>query len=65
MRIRGVKPADQPVRIQIFDENKEKIQAEILRTERVDGEQMYEEMKHEDKTGFCRDPTNLTERLST
>lgn len=65
MRIRGWAVADQPVRIQIFDENKEKIQAEILRTERVDVEQMYEEMKHEDKTGFLQRSPILPERLST
>lgn len=63
LRIRGWAVADQPVRIQIFDENKEKIQAEILRTERVDVEQMYEEMKHEDKTGFFAEITNLTGKV--
>ena len=53
----------EPVRIQIFDENKEKIQAEILRTERVDVEQLYEEMEqmeNKDKSGFFVELTNLT-----
>ena len=35
LRVRGWAVAAEPVRIQIFDENKEKIQAEVLRTERV------------------------------
>ena len=54
--------AAEPVRIQIFDENKEKIQAEILRTERVDVEQLYEEMEQmeiKDKSGFFVELTNL------
>ena len=38
LRVRGWAVAAEPVRIQIFDENKEKIQAEVLRTERVDVE---------------------------
>lgn len=63
LRIRGWAVADQQVRIQIFNENKEKIQAEILRTERVDVEQMYEEMDHEDKTGFFAELTNLTGKV--
>ena len=33
------------------------------RTERVDVEQMYEEMKHEDKTGFFAEITNLTGKV--
>ena len=41
LRIRGWAVAASPVRIQIFDENKQKISAEILRTERVDVEQLY------------------------
>ena len=47
-------------KIQIFDENKEKISAEILRTERVDVEQLYEETEIHDKTGFFVELTNLT-----
>ena len=46
----------------IFDENKEKIQAEVLRTERVDVEQLYEEMEqmeNKDKSGFFVELTNL------
>ena len=62
LRIRGWAVAAEPVRIQIFDENKEKIQAEILRTERVDVEQLYEEMEQmemKDKSGFFVELTNL------
>lgn len=63
LRIRGWAVADQPVQIQIFDENKQKLNAEILRTERVDVEQLYEEMDHQDKTGFFVELTNLTGKL--
>ena len=59
LRIRGWAVAKEPVRIQIFDENKNKIQAEILRTERVDVEQLYEEMDNKDKSGFFVELTNL------
>ena len=55
--------ADVPVRIQIFDEKKQKVQAEILRTERVDVEQLYEETEIRDKTGFFAELTNLTGKL--
>lgn len=63
LRVRGWAVADEPVKIQIFDENKNKVSAEILRTERVDVEQLYEEMEHEDKTGFFVELTNLTGKL--
>lgn len=63
LRIRGWAVANEPVQIQIFDENKQKLHAEILRTQRVDVEQMYEEMDHEDKTGFFAELTNLTGKL--
>ena len=63
LRIRGWVVADSPVRIQIFDENKQKLSAEILRTERVDVEQLYEEMDIQDKTGFFVELTNLTGKL--
>lgn len=56
LRVRGWAVAAEPVRIQIFDENKEKIQAEVLRTERVDVEQLYEEMEqmeNKDKSCLC------------
>ena len=62
LRVRGWAVAAEPVRIQIFDENKEKIQAEVLRTERVDVEQLYEEMEqmeNKDKSGFFVELTNL------
>lgn len=52
LRIRGWAVADEPVKIQIFDENKQKLNVEILRTERVDVEQLYEEMDSKDKSGF-------------
>ena len=60
LRVRGWAVASEPVKIQIFDENKEKISAEILRTERVDVEQLYEETEIHDKTGFFVELTNLT-----
>lgn len=63
LRIRGWAVAGSPVRIQIFDENKQKVSAEILRTERVDVEQLYEEMDFQDKTGFFVELTNLTGKL--
>ena len=63
MRVRGWAIADEPVKIQIFDENKNKLPAEILRTRAVDVEQLYEEMDHEDKTGFFVELTNLTGKL--
>ena len=63
VRIRGWVAADVPVRIQIFDENKQKVQAEILRTERVDVEQLYEETEIRDKTGFFVELTNITGKL--
>ena len=40
LRIRGWAVADEPVKIHIFDENKQKLNGEILRTERVDVEQL-------------------------
>ena len=39
---------------------KRRFQAEILRTERVDVEQLYEETEIHDKTGFFVELTNLT-----
>ena len=63
LRIRGWAVADEPVKIQIFDENKQKLNAEILRTQRVDVEQLYEEMDSEDKSGFFVELTNLTGKL--
>lgn len=63
LRIRGWAVADEPVKIQIFDENKQKLNVEILRTQRVDVEQLYEEMDSEDKSGFFVELTNLTGKL--
>ena len=62
-QIRGWAVADEPVKIQIFDENKQKLNVEILRTQRVDVEQLYEEMDSEDKSGFFVELTNLTGKL--
>lgn len=63
VRIRGWAAADEPVRIRIYDENKQQIQAEILRTERVDVEQLYEEMKEPDKNGFFVELTQTGGKL--
>ena len=63
LRVRGWAIADEPVKIQIFDENKNKVSAEILRTSGWMAEQLYEEMDHEDKTGFFVELTNLTGKL--
>ncbi len=66
LRIRGWAIAAEPVKIQIFDEDKKKIQAEILRTERVDVEQLYEEYEEmgiHDKTGFFAELTNLKGKI--
>lgn len=63
LRIRGWAVADEPVHIRIYDENKQQIQAEILRTERVDVEQLYEEMRNPDKNGFFIELTQLTGKL--
>ncbi len=66
LRIRGWAIAAEPVKIQIFDEDKKKIQAEILRTERVDVEQLYEEYEEmgiHDKTGFFAELTDLKGKI--
>ena len=66
LRIRGWAIAAEPVKIQFFDEDKKKIQAEILRTERVDVEQLYEEYEEmgiHDKTGFFAELTNLKGKI--
>ena len=66
LRIRGWAIAAEPVKIQVFDEEKKKIQAEILRTERVDVEQLYEEYEEmgiHDKTGFFAELTNLKGKI--
>lgn len=63
LRVRGWAVAQEPVRIQIFDEDKKRIQAEILRTERVDVEQLYEEMDNKDKSGFFFELTNLKGKI--
>ena len=66
LRIRGWAIAAEPVKIQVFDEDKKKIQAEILRTERVDVEQLYEEYEEmgiHDKTGFFAELTNLKGKI--
>ena len=66
LRIRGWAIAAEPVKIQVFDEDKKKIPAEILRTERVDVEQLYEEYEEmglHDKTGFFAELTNLKGKI--
>ena len=66
LRIRGWAIAAEPVKIQVFDEDKKKIQAEILRTERVDVEQLYEEYEEmgiHDKTGFFAELTDLKGKI--
>ena len=66
LRIRGWAIAAEPVKIQVFDEDKKKIRAEILRTERVDVEQLYEEYEEmgiHDKTGFFAELTNLKGKI--
>lgn len=65
LRIRGWAVADEPVKIQIFDENKQKLNVEILRTQRVDVEQLYEEMDSEDKSGFLWSLQTLPESFCT
>ena len=66
LRIRGWAIAAEPVKIQVFDQDKKKIQAEILRTELVDVEQLYEEYEEmgiHDKTGFFAELTNLKGKI--
>lgn len=52
VRLRGWAIAKSPVTIRIYDENKEQLAADIQRTDRVDVDQLYDEIKHPEKTGF-------------
>lgn len=54
VRLRGWAIAAKPVAIRIFDENKQPVSADIQRTDRVDVNQLYEELEHPDKTGFLQ-----------
>lgn len=46
--------------IRIFDENKKPLAAEIQRTDRVDVDQLYEELENPEKTGFFTEVTNVS-----
>ncbi|MDO5134833.1 MAG: glycosyltransferase family 2 protein [Eubacteriales bacterium] len=63
VRLRGWAVGDGPVKIRIFDENKKPVEAEILRTARVDVEQLYEEMEEPDKTGFFVELTQVSGKV--
>lgn len=52
LKIRGWAIAGEPVRIKLFDEKKEPLQPEIMRTDRVDVKQIFGGMEHKDKSGF-------------
>ena len=52
VRLRGWVIDSKPVAIQIFDENKKPLDADIQRTDRVDVNQLYEELENPEKTGF-------------
>ena len=60
VRLRGWAIAAKPVAIRIFDENKQPVSADIQRTDRVDVNQLYEELEHPDKTGFFTEVTNVS-----
>ena len=59
VRLRGWAIASSPVAIQIFDENKKPLAADIQRTDRVDVNQLYEELQNPEKTGFFTEVTNV------
>ena len=59
VRLRGWAIASRPVAIQIFDENKKPLAADIQRTDRVDVNQLYEELQNPEKTGFFTEVTNV------
>ena len=59
VRLRGWVIDSKPVAIQIFDENKKSLDAEIQRTDRVDVNQLYEELENPEKTGFFTEVTNV------
>ena len=59
VRLRGWVIDSKPVAIQIFDENKKILDADIQRTDRVDVNQLYEELENPEKTGFFTEVTNV------
>lgn len=46
--------------IRIYDENKEQLAADIQRTDRVDVDQLYDEIEHPEKTGFFTEVTGVS-----
>lgn len=52
VRLRGWTVGSHHVLIRLYDENRQRIAADIQRTERVDVEQLYEELKAPQKCGF-------------
>ncbi len=60
VRLRGWAIARNPVEIRIFDENKKPVPADIQRTDRVDVDQLYEELENPEKTGFFTEVTNVS-----
>ena len=60
VRLRGWAIAPTSVEIRIFDENKKPLAAEIQRTDRVDVDQLYEELENPEKTGFFTEVTNVS-----
>ena len=60
VRLRGWAIAKSPVTIRIYDENKEQLAADIQRTDRVDVDQLYDEIKHPEKTGFFTEVTGVS-----
>lgn len=59
VRLRGWAIDSKPIAIQIFDENKKPLAADIQRTDRVDVNQLYEELEDPEKTGFFTEVTNV------
>ena len=60
VRLRGWAIAPTSVEIRIFDENKKPLAAEIQRTDRVDVDQLYEELENPEETGFFTEVTNVS-----
>ena len=60
VRLRGWAIAPTSVEIRIFDENKKPLAAEIQRTDRVDVDQLYEELENPETTGFFTEVTNVS-----
>lgn len=60
LKIRGWAIADKPVRIKLFDEKKEPLQPEIIRTDRVDVKQVFGAADNDDKSGFFIEMPQIT-----